>query len=151
MQAKAWLLDVGMETVAAVGARSMVHLLDVPVTYPVPHTPSYCNRVVSWQGRLLPVMDIARRLGAERRDTRYVAIVGYLGKKDGEAQFGAVPLVSPPRQVVVSDEQACKLPDNLQEMRGMTISCFEMDGQPVPVLNLGHLFGSQPEAFRNHA
>jgi chemotaxis signal transduction protein len=142
MQAKAWLLDVGMDTVAAVGARSVVHLLDVPVTYPVPYTPSYCCRVVSWQGRLLPIMDIARRLGVDGRDTRYVAIVGYPGGKDGDAQYGAVPLVSPPRQVVVSDEQACDLPENLQEMRGMAISCFEMDGQAVPVLNLMRLFGS---------
>jgi chemotaxis signal transduction protein len=144
----AWILDFGMNTSAAVGGRELLHLIDLPKTFAVPCTPPYCRRVIFWQGRLLPVMDIATRLGSAPKEVHFVAIVGYQHKRGEYPQFGALQLVSPPRQEAVSDEQACSLPEKMQDWEGMAIACFESQGEAVPVLNLNRLFGTPPNSTR---
>ncbi len=142
----AWILDFGMSHQAAVGGRELLHLIDVPETFAVPYTPLYCHQVISWQGRLLPVMDIASRLGSATQEAQFVAIVGYQNKRGEYPQFGAVKLVAPPRQEAVSDEQACSLPETMHDWERLVISCFEIQGEAVPVLNLNRLFAS-PQQF----
>ncbi len=146
MQAKAWLLDIGLAYMAAVGVREVMHLLDVPVTYAIPCTPPYCNRVVSWQGRLLPVMDIPLRVGGESLQARFMAVVGFRAPQGGAVDYGAIPLVSPPRQILVGDDQACALPEYMHRMDRLAMSCFKFEEQPVPILNLQLLFGPPPVA-----
>ena len=146
MQAKAWLLDIGMTNMAAGGSREGMHLLDIPVFYVVPRAPHYCNRVVAWQGRLLPVMNLAARIGRDLGETRFMAVVGYQSPQDDEVKYGAVPLVSPPRQILVGDEQACELPEDMADLRSLAMSCFLHEDAPVPILNLQYIFGAQPLA-----
>lgn len=136
----AWLLDFGDTCRAAVGTRELLHLVDTPVTFAVPCTSAYCRRVVLWQERLLPVMDIAARLGALPRKAPFLAVIGYQQQRGEYPQFGALMLSSPPRQVAVSDEQACRLPDESSAWQELAISCFEHQGSPVPVLNLSRIF-----------
>ncbi len=138
----AWLLDFGDSCRAAVGTRELLHLVDAPATFAVPCTPEYCRRVVLWQERLLPVMDMAARLGAAPHDAPFLAVVGYQKLRGEYPQFGALMLASPPRQLAVSDEQACALPAESSAWREWAVSCFELHGTPIPVLNLRHLFSS---------
>ena len=140
----AWLLDFGDACMAAVGTRELLHLVDAPATFVVPYTPEYCRRVVLWQERLLPVMDIAARLGAQPRTAPFLAVIGYQNQRGEYPQFGALMLSSPPRQLAVSDERACRLPDENIAWRGLAISCFEHQGTAVPILNLRRIFGSAP-------
>ena len=140
----AWLLDFGGDCRAAVGARELLHLVDTPVTFAVPCTPEYCRRVVLWQERLLPVMDIATRVGAQPRKAPFLAVIGYQRQRGEYPQFGALALSSPPRQLAVSDEQTCQLPDESGAWPELAISCFEHQGAPVPVLNLSRIFSSAP-------
>jgi len=140
----AWLLELGINCRAAVGARELMHLIDVPKTFSVPYTPHYCHRVVAWQGQLLPVMDIAARLGNDSQNERFVAVVAYQQYSGAQPQFAALSLVASPRQISVSDEQACGLPENFQPVSGFAISCFEHQGEAIPVLNLNRLFESAP-------
>jgi chemotaxis signal transduction protein len=142
----AWLLDFGDNCMAAVGTRELLHLVDAPVTFPVPYTPAYCRRVVSWQERLLPVMDIATRLGTLPRNAPFLAVVGYQQQRGEHPQFGALKLASPPRQLAVDDAQACALPEENGAWRELAISCFEHLGTPVPVLDLRRIFGNAPRA-----
>ena len=140
----AWLLDFGNARQAAVGTRELLHLVDTPVTYAVPYTPEYCRSVVLWQERVLPVMDIAARLGAVPRTAPFLAVIGYQQQRGEYPQFGALMLSSPPRQLAVSDEQACELPDDGNAWRELSISCFDYQGSAIPVLNLARIFGSTP-------
>ena len=138
----AWLLDFGGSCQAAVGLRELLHLVDTPASFAVPCTPAYCRRVVLWQERLLPVMDIAVRLGSASPAAPFLAVVGYQRQRGEHPQFGALPLASPPRQLAVTDDQACRLPEENGAWRELAISCFEHQGVPIPVLNLNRIFGS---------
>ena len=140
----AWILDFGLNHKAAVGARELLHLIDVPVTFKVPCTPSYCHRVVAWQQRLLPVMDITSRLGGTVQDAQFIAVIGYQKKRGEYPQFGALMLMSPPFQVAVGDAQACSLPEQTRGWEDLAISCFDYNGDAVPVLNLNKLFNTPP-------
>ena len=138
----AWLLDFGGSCQAAVGLRELQHLVDTPASFAVPCTPAYCRRVVLWQERLLPVMDIAVRLGGTSSATSFLGVVGYQRQRGEHPQFGALALASPPRQLAVTDDQACGLPEEGGAWRELAISCFEHQGMPIPVLNLNRIFGS---------
>lgn len=140
----AWILDVGMNYKAAVGGRELLHLIDVPKTFSVPCTPVYCHKVVHWQGRLLPVMDITARLGGVEQQAQFIAVVGYQQKRGEYPQFGALLLASPPSQATVSDEQACSLPENYPGWKQLAIACFEYQGDAVPVLDLNRIFNTPP-------
>ena len=60
----AWLLDFGITFRAAIGVRELVQILDGAATFTVPLTHAHSRRVVFWQKRMLPVMDLAIRVGA---------------------------------------------------------------------------------------
>lgn len=136
----AWVLDLGMGYKAAVGGRELLHLIDIQESFAVPCTPSYCRRVLFWQGKLLPLMDVAGRLNGATREMPFVAVVGYQHKRGEYPQFGALQLASPPQQIEVSDAHACNLPDETQGWSELAISCFEHQGRAMPVLNLNRLF-----------
>lgn len=136
----AWVLDLGMGYKAAVGGRELLHLIDVPQSFAVPCTPLYSQSVLFWQGKLLPLTDVAARLNGSMQQAPFVAVVGYQYKRGEYPQFGALQLASPPQQIEVSDAQACSLPHETQGWSELAISCFEYEGQAVPVLNLNRLF-----------
>jgi chemotaxis signal transduction protein len=140
----AWLLDFGDACHAAVGTRELLHLVDAPSTFAVPCTPAYCNHIVLWQEHLLPVLDIAARLGALPRTAPFLAVVGYQHQRGEYPQFGALRLAAPPKQLAVSDEQACRLPEGSNAWQDLAISCFEYQGKAVPVLDLCRIFSSAP-------
>lgn len=140
----AWILDFGMNYKAAVGGRELFHLIDAPVTFEIPHAPWYCRKVISWQGRMLPVMDLAARLSYVVHELKFIAVVGYQNKRGDQPEYAALQLDSPPRQVLVRDEQACALPENSSGWERISIACFDYQGEAFPVLNLNKLFNAQP-------
>jgi chemotaxis signal transduction protein len=145
-QMNAWVLDCGAGYRAAVGGRELLHLIDVPTTFAVPCTPAYCNRVIFWQDRLLPVIDLAARLGGEAQQAQFVAVVGYQQKRGDYPKFGALLLASPPRQLAVSDDQACAMTEQSQGWMELAISCFDYQGEAIHVLNLNKLFTTLPSS-----
>jgi chemotaxis signal transduction protein len=143
-RSNAWILDVGGQFRAAVGGRELLHLIDVPKTFAVPCTPSYCKRVIVWQGRLLAVMDMTARLTGTEQQAQFIAVVAYQHQRGEYPEFGALLLVSPPVQVTVSDEEACQLPEEALAWKTVAISCFLHQGEVIPVLDLRRIF--QPVA-----
>lgn len=140
----AWLLDFGLPVRAAVGARELVQILDGAATFPVPLTPAHSRRVVVWQQRLLPVLDLACKMGVAEGERTLLAIIGYQGAPGQAVQFGALALAAPPVRIAVSDQQACPLTEQQAAWGALALSCFEHDGAPIPVLRLERIFGALP-------
>ncbi len=137
----AWLLDFGSGCRAAVGTRVLVHLIDDPKTFGVPCTPAYCHSVTFWEGKCLPVMDLALRLGlAPQQETGLLAVACYRDPADDSTHFGALRLATPPVPIVVNDAGACPLPEQPAGWRELAISCFDLQAIPVPILHLGRVF-----------
>ncbi len=140
--ANAWLLDFGHGLRAAVGTRVLLHLIDDPRLFAVPCTPSYCRQVAFWQDRVLPVMDMAARLGKAPLPPRLLAVACYFDPLDVAPRFGALALASAPIAVTVSDHAACALPEHPAGWSGLAASCFQHQGAPVPILHLGRIFAA---------
>ncbi len=137
----AWLLDFGQELRGAVATRVLLHLLHSPKVFAVPCTPSYCRLAVFWQDRLLPVMDMAARLGAAPQEPSLLAITCYMDPAESAPRFAALALSAAPVPVAVSDDALCTLPKQPAGWSRLALSCFEHDGRPVPILHLGRIFG----------
>ncbi len=145
-QPNAWLLDFGRSIRAAVGVRILLQIIDRPTLHDVPRTPPYCRSVLSWQGRLLPVMDLAARLGSSPQAPQYLVVVGYQDSPDEPTRFGALLVSAPPAAIAVGDAQACALPEQPADWGKFACSCFEHEGAAIPVLHLGRIFSSPPDA-----
>jgi hypothetical protein len=140
---RAWLLDLGAGASAAIGERELVLLVYDTAAFPVPHAPRYANRVLFWDERALPIVDLPVRVGvaSAATETKFVAIVGYRRDGDSRLHYGALPLAAPPVRAAVDDAAACALPEGLERWRSIAVSCFRAEGVPIPVLDLGRAFG----------
>lgn len=139
----AWLLDFGKMRRAAVGMRVLLQIIDQPKLHPIPCTPAHCRHIYSWQGRLMPVLDMSVLLGHEPQEERLLAIAGYQEGPGETPRLGALLLSAPPVSLIVGDDQACDLPDDMDEWKKLAISCFGHQGDAVPVLHLGRAFAKQ--------
>ncbi len=141
---QAWLLDVGANSRVAVGGRELVHLLYEPQSYLVPMTPRHVRRVVSWQERLLPLVDLASWLGDRRPQTelKVVGVFAYQFHPGEEPQYGALRLAAPPTRLAVGDDQACDFPEPTSAWESVAISCFEHEGERFPILDLRRVYGT---------
>jgi chemotaxis signal transduction protein len=144
-QVSAWLLSLGGAW-AAIGEGEMVHLLaDPPTLHTIPRSPAYCREVLIWEGEILPLMDLARRVHGDPRAPAGprgpIAITAFAGPPGALPGHGALLLHAPPVRIRVSDAQACPLPEPEAAWRPLTISCFEQEGLgPIPVLDLARVF-----------
>ena len=136
----AWLLDFGQSVRAAVGTRVMLQIINDPKPHPVPCAPSYCRSVVSWQGRLLPVMDMAARLGGAPQVPRLLAVAAYQTQSGAPTQYGALLLDALPVAIAVGDAQSCSLPEQPVGWEKYSLSCFDHNGVAIPVLHLAKIF-----------
>jgi chemotaxis signal transduction protein len=142
LRPNAWLLDFGKGFRAAVGTRVLLQIIHDPTRYPVPHTPRHCNSVISWQGRLLPVIDMASCLGVKPETSTLMGIVGYKVKHGQQMHLGAIQLSSVPNAIVVRDDQSCSLPEPQPGWDNLAIGCFAHQGEAVPILHMERIFSS---------
>lgn len=142
-EAKAWLLPLDEQLLAATGEFEISQIITEPQLYPVPGAPAHCNRVCNWQNRLLPVLDLATWLrgnGSVMRDRSVVAIAAYREESDALPNYGGLLLAATPRQITVDDNQACPLPARPVNWPRIAISCFRHQDQAVPIIDLGTVF-----------
>lgn len=140
LRPNAWLLDFGNRVRAAVGTRVLLHVIDEPILHTVPCTPAYCRSVISWQGQLLPVMDIAAILDEGPQTPLLLAIAAYQDRTENITHFGALLLSAPPTAIAIADMQSCPLPENPVSWSKFAISCFNYRDEAIPVLNLARIF-----------
>lgn len=144
--ANAWLLDLGDAMRVAIGMRELVQIIEAPNTFSVPLAPASCSKVMFWQKRMLPVLDLSIRLnqGANKRASKgsLFAIVAYQDKESSDAKLGAICLTAPPVRIAVDDAQACVLEQEMACWRELANASFSREGAVIPVLHLSRLFGA---------
>lgn len=137
----AWLLQAGHNRVVAAGERDLLQLMVEPETYPVPLAPRHLARVLFWQDRVLPVLDLGVLFDdGPTQASRFLAVVGYQARPDVPPGLGALSLAAAPVKIAVDDAQACPLPAGFGRWSGSFCSCFMRNDRAVPVLDLARLF-----------
>ncbi|HEV2112325.1 MAG TPA: hypothetical protein VGT99_13285 [Gammaproteobacteria bacterium] len=140
-QVNAWILDMGGVHQAAISERELFHVLYEPRFHRLPRTQAHCDRLIEWEGLLLPVWDLRRwvHTADEPDRIRFVAVVGYTGD-DGQTGFGGIALGAPPVRIMADDADACLLPDDAPRWQEIAAACFARGGVRVPVLDLARMF-----------
>jgi len=142
----AWLLDFGQTLRAAVGLRVLLQIVDGPRLHSVPCTPPHCRSVLPWQGRLLPVLDLAVLLGSQPQQPHLLAVAAYQERLGEPTRFGALLLTTPPVGIIVGNDQACPLPEYPQAWGKFALSCFGHQGDAIPVLHMGRLLSRRSDS-----
>ena len=142
-ESTAWVLALDQQLRAAVGEREMVHLIEAPTLLEVPRSPFYCRQVLVWNDAVLPAMDLAAWLRGQPapRPQTLVGVFAYQTRPGADPEYGALVLAGIPTRTRVTDEQACALPKKPGNWRALAISCFKQGDQPIPILDLPHIFG----------
>jgi len=137
----AWILQLDSARRVAVGERTLLHLVHEPVLWEVPLTPAHCRHVVLWQGKLLPVVDLAAWFGVPLPSNalRFVGIIGFQAPAFQGTQLGGLLMTAPPQRVTVDDAQARPIPED-GHWEPLALSCFSDQDGAVPILHLPRLF-----------
>jgi hypothetical protein len=142
----AQLLQYERGSCVALPIHTTIELLDQPRVIAVPGAAYYCDGLTRWQGQWLPVLDLHALVHAYRKEhapkTRYVLIVAYQTAPREAVRHGAIALPVLPGSVPVSDAEACALPGDSDLWPRIALSCFEIKGRAVPIVDTGRLFGA---------
>ena len=145
LRAPARLLEYRRGGFVAFPAHTTIALVDSPTVVPVPGAPYYCVGLIPWEGRQLPLLDLSTLLraypGAQPPPTGHVLVLAYQSAPGRPLDYGAVCARSLVRMIEVGDSQACELPRDSDLWPWIALSCFEHEGQAVPVLDTARLFG----------
>lgn len=145
----AWIIPLPGNVRVAVGTLEFVHVLpDTPAKTPISDGPAFMKEALSWDRGVVPLFDAGKfSQGIEKvSDNTYYGIVRYRRDPSTPQQFGAMKMTAVPQRVTVDDQMACDLPDSLAAWRPFCLSCFDLDGVAVPVLDLARLFSHAPMA-----
>ncbi|ETW95157.1 MAG: hypothetical protein ETSY1_31835 [Candidatus Entotheonella factor] len=141
-EATAWLMSFPGDFLAAIGEREMIHLVETPYLEEIPQTPLHCRQVLIWERELLPVLDLTAWLTAQPmpREPVSVGVVGWQERPGAIPQIGALMFAGVPQKIRVSDDHQCNLPEHPAAWKAVAASCVCYDNQPVPILDLPHIF-----------
>lgn len=149
MKASAWIMPITDNVVVAAGEFELVHILpDKPKLFGVPKAPHYCQQVLIWQNKIIPVMNLAIRFGYEitvSNENSIISIFAYRLSTTESIEYGALFINTAPRRIEVADSQACALPADLQVWTPYVWSCFQDLGtqKAIPILRFERLFAHQ--------
>lgn len=143
-RAPARLLEYKRGCFVAFAAHATIGLIDSPAVVPVPGAPYYCLGLMAWQGRQLPLLDLNTLLRAypdeEAPAAGHVLVLAYQRAPGRPLDYGAVCAPWLVRMIEVADSQQCELPGDSDLWPWISLSCFEHDGQAVPVLDTSAVF-----------
>lgn len=143
---RAWLLDFGRGLKASVGAHEMSQVLLSATLFELPCTPPYCKEVLIFQGRILPVLNLALLLEGQTYFHAPVDIVGIAAYQEDPTQpisYAGLHLAALPANIFVGDDQVCELPIHQHYWEPLILSCFYHEGLTIPILNLTDLFAGK--------
>jgi chemotaxis signal transduction protein len=143
--ATAYLLEYRKNRFVAFPAHTGVELIDQPKVVIVPGQPGFCLGLMSWQGgRRIPLIDLEKLLtdggGQGSTSIGHVLVLAYQSAPNQALQYGAVLAPSLIRMIEVTDSQQWALPVEIEALPRISLSCFEYQGQAVPILDTAGLF-----------
>lgn len=143
--ALACLLAYAPNASIALPVHASVELVEQPRVVPVPGMPHFCQGLVAWQGRQLPLIDFQAYLqapGNARAAPAYshVLIVAYQTAPGRPIEYGALCAPFLVRMIGVADSQQCPLPAGEACWPSIAVSCFMNQGQTIPVLDPARIF-----------
>lgn len=149
---EAWLLEPNETMPIAIGDNEMMEYVQDAASYPVPGAPEYCDRIVLWQDHIAPVMDLNIMLNRPSDDSnRLMSLIAYQSQPGAALQYLALKVRTPPRKIIVDDEQACELPEDIEEgpLNPLCLSCFTEDSRPVLILDIAKLCSAEFRDYLN--
>ena len=144
-QAIARLVAYAPGKYVALPPHATVEIVEHPKALPVPGAAHHAHGLLAWQGRHIAMIDlqalVAGRIDGQALSTpRYALVVAYQRRAGEAIEHGALALPFLPETITVSDDAACALPQDSASWPAIAISCFAVDGQPVPVVDTSRLF-----------
>ncbi len=120
-------------------------LIENPAVVTVPGAAHYAYGLLTWQDTRVPLLDLNALLHADSGAVqtampRYALIVAYQSRARGPLEFGALGLAALPQTVAIGDEAQCELPSDSRLWSRLALSCFQHEGQAVPILDTARLF-----------
>ena len=142
--ALARLIELAPGQCIALPPHTTLDLVEHPRPLAVPGAPRHVHGLLAWQESRIPMIDLValvRGAPAVQGDVRYALVVAYQTEL-GRIAHGAIALAALPVAVQVQDDAACALPQDSAVWQRITLSCFRHEGQPVPIVDTGRLFGA---------
>lgn len=150
-ESSAWLTDCGGGVLAAIGIPNVLHVVeDTSLLFRVPLAPAHCNRVLLWQNRVLPVVDLSVLLATKIASARslYSCVLGWRDA-GGVTEYGVLLSRALPRRILISDSQRAEpLDTDVERWRGIALGFFSYHKHITPIVDPAALFGST-QAFRH--
>jgi len=157
--ADAWMLDCGQGTIAAIGAANMLHVVeDESLCHRIPMAPAHCDRVLVWQKRVLPILDLRLLINAslikansntgDSADSNTAVnqsfcVLGWC-RHDDVTEYGVIATTAVPRRIVVTDDKSmAATAEQAASWRSFAVGFFSYHGIAVPILDPATLFGSR--------
>lgn len=139
------LIEYAPGSHVALPPHTSLELIEHPAIVAVPGTAYYGCGMLSWQGRYIPVIDLAALLRAyqERFDIgqpRYALIVAYQRASGAPIEYGALALAQLPQIVEIGDDAWCDLPTDSDIWPHLSLSCVQHEHHAVPILDTAKLF-----------
>ena len=139
----AWLMQIDRLSKVAVGQLELIHIIAAPEYIEVPKAPEYCKRVVIWNGRVIPVVDLSMLVNKTSAYYQHnaVAVALYSAGAGKELKYGGIQLTDMPGLDKVSNEQHIAESELPRNWKPVSISGDRgKENDIVPILDLPRLF-----------
>ncbi len=122
-------------------------LIAQPTFEAVPGGAHYAYGLLTWQDTRLPLLDLNALLHGDPSTglstaPRYALIVAYQSAARGPLAYGAIGMDSLPQTIAIGDEAQCELPGDSRLWPELAVSCFQHEGEAVPILDTSRLFAA---------
>ena len=143
---EAWLLECGDSLSIAVGDHEMVEYIQGPFCYSVPVSPAYCDSVLLWQDKFVPVMDIAAVFDKPvDQANSVICLLNYQPEPNTALLQLAIRVNKAPEKVTVDDAHACETPDLIKNspLNQIILSSFVLEDTEVVVIDITKLCSAE--------
>jgi chemotaxis signal transduction protein len=142
--ATAYLLEYSTGHYFAFPVHTGMELVEQPRVVAVPGMPYFCLGLIAWQGRQLPLLDLAKLMAGPiaqgKPSIGHVLVLAYQSAPGKALEYGAVCAPSLISKIEVVDSQQCELPSGSDALARLALSCFNIDGHAVPIIDSAKIF-----------
>ena len=143
----AWVMQVDRVAKVAVGKMEMIHIVHKPEFITVPCSPEHCNRVIYWNKKIIPVMNLSFWFNDSvvYYHSNLVAIVTYQDENNGNIKYGGIQLLDPPAIDYVSNDQFSNSDSTDGKWKNIALSCYRnKSDENIPIIDLRTIFSNSP-------